>query len=702
MITFVEWCIKNKKESFLLQWDKTLNNGYSPDAISYGSNKRISWKCEKGHVWVSTVNNRTSSKISACPYCSGKKLLKGLNDLETLYPNIAAEWDYELNEKQPSSYFGSSNVKVNWICEKGHKYAAKINDRTKTKGTGCPYCSGNKVLKGYNDLKTIFPQIAEEWDYEKNERCIDNVSAHSGYRAWWICSNKHSYSACVVDRTKDKGTGCPYCAGKRVYEGYNDLLHLFPDIAEEWDYEKNNPLKPNMVTTGQKRKYWWKCKENHSWQATLSSRCNAKTGCPYCAGEKTIIGLNDLETNYPEIALEWNYKKNTPIKPCEVMPNSGRKYWWICKQGHEWETTPNSRISSMTGCPICSQELHTSFPEQALFFYISKYENVSNRYMLDKYELDLFLPEYQIAIEYDGIYYHSSEEAKKREQRKNDYLRKHKIKLIRIKETDGCKISNDNVIFRMLKRKEEGLDDAICEVFKTISKTNGKHYNLDINTYRDKQQIWANYLCMKKENSIQALYPEIAKEWNYNRNISLLPDQVSVGSHKKVWWRCRQGHEWETTVKNRVNGNNCPYCAGKRVLVGYNDLQTTLPHVASEWNFEKNSGSPNEYTKYSGKKVWWKCKQGHEWETAISKRAMGRNCPYCSNRKVLRGYNDLETRYPEIAKSWNYEKNDMKPWDVFPFSNTKVWWKCRCGYEWESTINYRCRGNGCPKCKNKI
>ena len=178
-----------------------------------------------------SVNNRTSVKDSNCPYCSGKKLLKGENDLQTLYPDIAKEWDWKLNSNKPSDYFGNSNYKVHWVCAKGHKYEAKINDRTKSKGTGCPYCAGNKVLVGFNDLQTLFPELEKEWDYEKNNRDIETISAHSGYKAWWICANNHSYLAKVNDRTKSKGTGCPYCANRKVLIGYNDLFTTEPQLA---------------------------------------------------------------------------------------------------------------------------------------------------------------------------------------------------------------------------------------------------------------------------------------------------------------------------------------------------------------------------------------------------------------------------------------------------------------------------------------
>ena len=301
------------------QWDYAKNIPVLPADVTSGSHRLVWWKCEKGHRWVVSVNNRTSVKDSNCPYCSGKKLLKGENDLQTLYPDIAKEWDWKLNSNKPSDYFGNSNYKVHWVCAKGHKYEAKINDRTKSKGTGCPYCAGNKVLVGFNDLQTLFPELEKEWDYEKNNRDIETISAHSGYKAWWICANNHSYLAKVNDRTKSKGTGCPYCANRKV-----------------------------------------------------------------------LIGYNDLFTTEPQLKAEWNYDKNELIKPFEIMPNSGKKYWWKCKRGHEWMATANNRVSLHTGCPVCSRELHTSFPEQAILYYISKYEDVINRYIIEKNEVDIY------------------------------------------------------------------------------------------------------------------------------------------------------------------------------------------------------------------------------------------------------------------------------------------------------------------------
>ena len=105
------------------------------------------------------------------------------------------------------------------------------------------------------------------------------------------------------------------------------------------------------------------------------------------------------------------------------------------------------------------------------------------------------------------------------------------------------------------------------------------------------------------------------------------------------------------------------------------------------------------FTGGSEKKVWWKCSKGHEWKATIVNRNKGRNCPYCSNRKVLKGYNDLQTVNLKLANEWNYEKNNgLTPFDVLPNSDKKVWWKCEKGHEWQARIADRNNGRGCLEC----
>ena len=176
-------------------------------------------------------------------------------------------------------------------------------------------------------------------------------------------------------------------------------------------------------------------------------------------------------------------------------------------------------------------------------------------------------------------------------------------------------------------------------------------------------------------------------------------------SNKKVWWMCDKGHEWQATVISRITGNNCPYCGNQKLLKGYNDFKTKYPGIAKEWHPTKNGKKhPDDYFSSSHKKVWWLGKCGHEWQASIGDRVYAKNnCPYCSNSRLLKGYNDLKTKNPKLVKEWNKDKNrDIKPDEFFPNSHVKVWWVCPKGHEYEAYIIDRNNGNGCPICANKL
>ena len=126
----------------------------------------------------------------------------------------------------------------------------------------------------------------------------------------------------------------------------------------------------------------------------------------------------------------------------------------------------------------------------------------------------------------------------------------------------------------------------------------------------------------------------MAKEWNYEKNGTLKPEYILAHSNKKVWWRCGKRHEWQATVNHRSNGRGCPYCANQKVWIGYNDLQTVNLALAKEWNYERNGElAPTDVMPNSGKRVWWICTQGHEWQAKIVDRNQGRGCPQCAKEK---------------------------------------------------------------------
>ena len=203
-------------------------------------------------------------------------------------------------------------------------------------------------------------------------------------------------------------------------------------------------------------------------------------------------------------------------------------------------------------------------------------------------------------------------------------------------------------------------------------------------------------------NSLAEVRPELVPEWS-EKNLPLKPDEITFGSNKKVWWKGTCGHEWQTSVKARSNGEKCPICSGARVIAGINDLATLEPLLAKQWS-KKNKIKPTEVSIGSHKKVIWRCEKGHEWEAAVKSRTINKTgCPYCSHNKVLAGFNDLATLQPDIAAEWSDRNYPLLPTQVTVFANRKAWWRCKdCGREWNTLISTRSGGSKCPYCSGYI
>jgi hypothetical protein len=271
------------------------------------------------------------------------------NLLKDRYPELLKEWDYEKNNDNPLKISYGVTKKYWWRCTNKHSFDISVNART-NQNQNCPYCSGRRVGYG-NDFKSNFPEIAKEWDYEKNDKFPEDYTVFSNVNVWWMCKKKHPFQAPIAKRSQ--GRGCPYCSNQKVGYG-NDFKSNFPEIAKEWDDEKNS-VAPDKVLPGTNRKFWWLCKKKHSWLASVANRTNKnKHSCPYCSNPPVKVGYgNDFKSNFPEIAKEWDDEKNS-VAPDKVFPKSIKKYWWICTNKHSFHQSLGARTNQDQGCPQCS------------------------------------------------------------------------------------------------------------------------------------------------------------------------------------------------------------------------------------------------------------------------------------------------------------------------------------------------------------
>lgn len=199
------------------------------------------------------------------------------------------------------------------------------------------------------------------------------------------------------------------------------------------------------------------------------------------------------------------------------------------------------------------------------------------------------------------------------------------------------------------------------------------------------------------------VYPNLVKEFNFNKNYPLTPQRLTKFSSKKVWWICSRGHEWIARISSRTygKGKGCPYCSGRKVTPT-NSLNFLMPDLSKEWDSIKNINLKSDnVSKYSNKKVWWICSKGHSYVATIASRSNGSGCPYCANRFASKE-NNLNILYPNIAKEWHPTKNlNLTPSDVTKSSGKKVWWLCLYGHEWITAISVRTKKiTRCPYCVN--
>jgi hypothetical protein len=275
--------------------------------------------------------------------------------IETDY-KIAKQWHPTKNsEWRAFDFTRGSDAVAWWRCKKGpdHEWQAVINSRTLRKSR-CPFCSGKRVSVT-NNLQERFPKIAKEWHPKLNGRTRpDDVTYGSGKKYWWRCKKDatHEWCATVSIRTS-QGHGCPYCAGQKVSKK-NSLQSNFPYIARQLHPTKNRGLTGDNIAAASSKPVWWMCKQgpDHAWQATPANRTGRGSNCPFCAGKKASK-MNSLAALFPELAKQWDKRKNGKLRPDSVTAGSARTVFWRCEEGHSWLQAIGKRTKTTGTCYEC-------------------------------------------------------------------------------------------------------------------------------------------------------------------------------------------------------------------------------------------------------------------------------------------------------------------------------------------------------------
>lgn len=407
------------------------------------------------------------------------------------------------NNDQPESYTSGSG-KVKYWEGQDCKHTWKRSIREQVKYNNCPYCSGSKVLAGFNDLATTHPQIAHDWDYEKNNDSPTAYTSGSHKSKYWKCSLGHSYVMEIQKRTL-RGNGCPYCANRKVLSGFNDLASQYPDLKET--YSPHNPIPSNLLVATSHKKVEWVCEHGHSWVTEVRKRTIGGQGCPVCSGNMVSKGFNDAGTYSPHLLSEWS--ENNSGNLYDYTYGSEHSAKWVCEHGHEWKTNINARTLRGSGCPVCATTKTRSKAEQEILEYVlslGKTALANDRTILSPYEVDVYIPEYKIGIEFNGIYWHNEDHIH------NHLYHRDKWKLAEDKGIQLLQIWEDEWTFKktIVKNMIAHKLHQNCQGTVYARNTNIEHVTYPIatqflNTYHIQGSVTGSYYVALKEKSKNAI-----------------------------------------------------------------------------------------------------------------------------------------------------------------------------------------------------
>jgi hypothetical protein len=453
----------------------------------------------------------------------------------------------------------------------------------------------------------------------------------SDQKVLWTCEAGHNWSAAISSRVG--GNGCPVCSGHQILVGFNDLATTHPDLAKEtdgWD--------PTVVSRGSHKKLNWICKFGHQWKAEVKSRALIGAGCPYCDGKLAVSGVNDLATLFPGIAAQargWD--------PSVVKPTSHKKLEFECSLGHRYLQSVR-RCVEATGCPVCQNDrvlvgfndLATTHPElsaQAEGWDLTTVTAGTSKKLLWKCGLG---HQWRTGITNrtrgngTGCPYCSGRFSIVGE---TDLATTHPDLAAEAVGWDPAQIkagTNKKLKWRCTKGHEW---------FSTPSSRSSGGSGCP---------FCSGLRVIPGETDLATTHPEIAAEavgWD--------PTTISAGNDVKRRWRCQRDHEWEAQPYSRTGqGTGCPFCSGRRVVLGETDLATTHPEIAAEavgWD-------PTTIGFGSGKYVKWQCNFGHHYTSRISHRTyMNSACPTCS-----------QTGFDQNKNGWIYliEQEDLQMFQV--------------------------------------
>jgi hypothetical protein len=453
----------------------------------------------------------------------------------------------------------------------------------------------------------------------------------------------------------------------------------YPDVARLWHPTLNGHTMPDSVMPYSMALAWWQCDKvrEHVWEASIKNLVRGSR-CHFCAGTR-VHESTSLARLRAEIASQWHPTKNNDLTPEQVTVSSGKKVWWWCEQGHEWQTSIANRTDGH-GCPFCSGRYAMPSKSLAVLFadVAAEWHPSKNRYV------------------------HSTPETWHGRENRNIAPHNRPEKNRRLKPTDVLAFSNELIWWRCSVDRKHVWQATISDRTQKKSRC----------PFCAKRRITDDY-------NLQELYPKMIGLWHCSRNLPLLPTQVGPGSQQKAWWQCARSadHIFKRSVATIVRSwnaghNGCPFCHGKAVNKSNSLEQNKL--LLSLWHPTRNLPLlPSELTEGSRTVAWWQCLKSseHIWKAPVSRISMycasgSMGCPFCRGLRVTKA-ESAAGKYPELLKYWDASRNKSKSLSECTVgSHFLAWWRCVDDrtHRWERSVKDVLRtlkrgGLLCPQCR---
>lgn len=606
------------------EWHPDRNGDLSPATVGYASNKRVWWLCARcGSEWPIQVSNRTGGG-SSCRKCAHAALRKPKpgSSLAERNPSVSSEWHPTLNgDATPSDVAFSAKTKAWWKCPQcDYEWNASVGNRAV--GAGCPSCArrgrgrprvsvpargaGLTVGLGQPDaepsptplpgmpapppatpripvgtsLAERHPEVAMQWHPVRNGNLTPaGFRWASNVRAWWLCPTcDHEWSAMIIRRTRG-GAGCPKCGRRRAGAALGtpqfgrSLAERLPDLAAQWHPVRNGDLTPAMVTAKSGKRAWWSCPDcGNEWEAQIGSRADG-SGCKACATRQLAVahGKPDkgqsLAEHDPDLAGQWHPTRNGDLTPADVTSNSGKRAWWLCAGGHEWQAMINNRTKAR-GCPKCilwgtsAEEIRLRHELVAAGVPIEVEHTVIYPPQGRPLHCDMVVPSWNLVIEFDGHRFHKTSHGHEKDRRKTTALEDTGWTVIRVREGLDPIGSHDVVVPKFSSEVERA--KAVISKLEHLGRRVTHH-----DPYLATSTAWgaaaaAAEIQRPRARSLASERPQVAEEWDPIKNAPQTPEHVTFGSGQKAWWVCRVcSNSWLAVIGSRSSGAGCPVCGRK-------------------------------------------------------------------------------------------------------------------------------------------